>query len=217
MDTPERRDIVGVYSKLAVVYDAWTRLTERESLSAALERAAIRDGEAVLEVAVGTGVLFDEILRRNLSGRNVGIDLTEPMLRRAREKARQTGTPFELVVGDARALSFDDGSFDLVVNNNMFGLLPESEFAPILAEMWRVLKPGGRLVLVMMMRPDRLLPELVYRIGAVWLGGWREVRIEPFVRAAGFAGLESELVTQLGIPSEVLLARKPGSQAQKGP
>jgi len=216
METSERRDIVGMYSKLALVYDAWTRLTERESLHAALERAAIRDGEAVLEVAVGTGVLFQEILRRNPSGRNVGIDLTEPMLQRARHKARQTGAPFELIVGDARALSFGTDTFDLVVNNNMFGLLPEPEFAPILSAMWRVLRPGGRIVLAMMMRPDRLLPDLVYRFGAVWLGGWREVRIEPFVRAAGFLALESQLVAQLGIPSEILVARKPDSTAPRG-
>jgi len=201
-------DIVAAYSRVAAVYDAWTWFTESKSLHAGLERARIRDGEAVLELAVGTGVAFREILRRNPSGRNVGIDLTAVMLERARHKAERSGVPFDLQVGDVRSLTFDDGTFDLVVNNNMLGLLPQADLVPTLAEMARVLRPGGRLVIVTMTRPATRFAEWIYRVGAEWLGGWRAVDIEPLVGPAGFESVSCETVMQLGIPSEVLIARK---------
>lgn len=202
------RDIKSMYENVAFVYDAWTWSTERRSLRAALDRIALVDGESVLEVAVGTGVFFRDILKRNRSGRNVGVDLTAGMLRRARRKAERVSTTFELLVADARALPFPDASFDVVVNNNMLGLLADADIAPILGEMYRVLRPGGRVLIVTMMRPNRRLPALVYDIGAVRLGGWHDVRPEPFVRAAGFEVREQKTVQQLGIPSEILVGRK---------
>jgi ubiquinone/menaquinone biosynthesis C-methylase UbiE len=133
------RDIIGAYTQVAFVYDAWTWLT---------------------------GVVFRELLRRNPSGRNVGIDLTEAMLARARRKAEASGVPFELSVGDARTLSFADDGFDLVVNNNMLGLLPEAVVADVRGEMLRVLRPGGRLVVVIMRRPTPRVADWIYRVGA---------------------------------------------------
>jgi ubiquinone/menaquinone biosynthesis C-methylase UbiE len=207
----DNRHIIDIYTRLAFIYDAWSWFTESKSLRLALDRAGIRNGESVLEVAVGTGLVFQEILRQNPSGRNVGIDLTAAMLGRARRKAEKTRLPFDLALGDARALSFADQSFDIILNNNMFGLLPEPEFAPILREMLRVLRPHGRLVLVIMTRPKNRIAEWVYRAGAGWLGGWRDVQMEPAVRAVGFEVMSRETVTQCGIPSEIISARKPGA------
>ena len=207
--TADGFDVVATYSRLAFIYDAWTWMTERKSLLVALSRAAIRDGEAVLEVAVGTGLVFCEVLLRNPSGRNVGIDLTEAMLHRTRRKAERTGVPFSLAVGDARTLTFDEGAFDLVLSNNMFGLLPEKDVGPVLAEMLRVLRPGGRLVLVTMVRPDQRLSSWIYNVGAKRLGGWCDLQLEPFVRATGFENIQREVVKQLGVPSEILVAQRP--------
>jgi ubiquinone/menaquinone biosynthesis C-methylase UbiE len=201
-------NVVRLYSRVARVYDAWTFFTESRSLRLALDSVAIRDGESVLEVAVGTGVTFREILRRNARGRNVGIDLTEAMLRRARRKAEDSGANFELRQADARSLPFPDAAFDVVVNANMLGVVPESMFDAILSEMFRVLRPGGRVVIVTMMRPRSRLSSMVYRVGAIWLGGWRDVDVEPFVRRAGFDAIRRHTVEQLGIPSEILTAMK---------
>jgi ubiquinone/menaquinone biosynthesis C-methylase UbiE len=200
-------DIVRIYSRWSFAYDAWTYLTERRSLATALERASLVDGQAVLEVAVGTGWLFRDILRCNPSGRNVGVDLAEPMLRRARARASRTGVPCELVPGDARALPFPDRSFDVVVSNNLLGLLPHEDIEGVLKEVRRVLRASGRLVVVTMQRPLKPLGRLVYVGGAVMLGGWRDVAVSPHVRRAGFIDVEVERVEQLGIPSEVLVAR----------
>lgn len=205
--TARNAEVLAAYSRVAFLYDAWTRMTESRSLAVALDRAAIRDGEAVLEVAVGTGLLFGQILRANPSGRNVGVDLTEAMLVRARRRADETGVPCELVVGDARRLAFDDDSFDLVVNCNMLGIVPERDVAPILREMRRVLRPAGRLVIVTMTRPRGAVASAIYRLGAGRLGKWSDIEVAPFLEAAGLAVARREIVRQLGIPSEVLVAR----------
>ena len=209
--TPAHRDIANTYTRVAPIYDAWARITESKSLRLALERAQIRNGENVLEVAVGTGIFFYEILRWNPAGRNVGIDVSNAMLERSQRKAAKLGVPFELSVGDARNLTYEDSSFDVVVNNNMLGLVSEHEIVPILREMKRVLRPGGRLVIVMMIRPRNPIAAGVFRLGAGWLGRWREVRIAPAVGETGFDIVHHETVTQLGFRSEVLIARKSGS------
>lgn len=206
--SPVETNVTKLYSRVAGVYDAWTTFTESRSLEVALDRAAVEPDESVLEVAVGTGVAFRELLRRHPRGRNVGIDLTDAMLRRAREKAKRSGATYELLQADARALPFDDASFDVVMSNNMLGVVPSDMVRPILAEILRVLRPGGRFVTVTMQRPRRRLPELVYQVGAVWLGGWRDVDIEPFVDEVGFVEIRHETVVQIGIPSQVLTARR---------
>jgi ubiquinone/menaquinone biosynthesis C-methylase UbiE len=206
------RDVVADYSRVASIYDTWTYFTESRSLERALELAAVVDGESILEVAVGTGIFFEKTLRRNPKGRNVGVDLTRAMLRRAQRRAEATGVPFELVEADATRLPFESASFDLVVNNNMLGLVPEEAAEAIVSEMFRVLKPGGRVVTVMMTRPAGRFGALVYQVGAVWLGGWRDVDVVPWFLGVGFAlcdEIERETVAQLGIPSAILAFRRP--------
>jgi ubiquinone/menaquinone biosynthesis C-methylase UbiE len=208
-----QRDIPGVYTRVAPVYDLWAAATESRARRRTLELAGIRDGERVLEIAVGTGAAFAEVLRRNRGGENVGIDLTPAMLARARRKAEATGVPFTLQVGDAGALDFADGRFDLVLNAYMFDLFPEDAFAGVLAEMRRVLRPGGRLVLCNMARGRRLshrVYETIYRLRPALLGGCRGVAVRPHMEAVGFEVVHEEYVAQLGFPSEILVARRPG-------
>ncbi|MHB8878048.1 MAG: class I SAM-dependent methyltransferase [Myxococcaceae bacterium] len=111
---PER--IASLYTRFAPFYDLWAGL-EGRARRRSLELATIRDGEAALEVAVGTGLLFEQLLRANPTGRNVGVDLTGAMLARARRRAALTGVPHTLLQGDARCLAFEDASFDVVVSN----------------------------------------------------------------------------------------------------
>jgi ubiquinone/menaquinone biosynthesis C-methylase UbiE len=198
------------------VYDIWAALTESKSRRRCLELAAVRDGESVLEVAVGTGLVFEALLRANPSGRNVGVDLTEAMLERARRRASRVGGSFELRRGDAHRLEFADGTFDLVVNNYMFDLLPEEDFVPVLREFRRVLRPGGRLVLVNMAHGERWhqrLYDWVYRLKPSLMGGCRGVALEPYVLEAGFVQVHREALSQMGFPSEVLRAEVPAPLA----
>ncbi|MCP4425539.1 MAG: class I SAM-dependent methyltransferase [Chloroflexi bacterium] len=207
-------DVKDRYQKIASVYDTWGKLTESKAQFRCIELADIQDGEAVLEVATGTGLTFSRILRRNPSGVNEGIDLTEAMLAQAKQKAAQSGTSnYRLRPGDAYDLDFADGAFDVLINNYMFDLLPEEDFSRVLSEFWRVLKPGGRLVLANMARDGRWynqIWETVYRIQPAWLGGCRGVAMLNYVQAAGFRQTTREFISQMTFPSEIIYGVKNG-------
>ncbi len=207
--------IAEVYGKLAKNYDRWAALAESKARDLCLELASIRDGESVLEVAVGTGTAFEKILRANPHGRNDGIDLTNEMLSRAREKAERTGVKnYSLRVGDAYSLDYPSDTFDVLVNMYMFDLLSEEDYPVILAGFRMVLRPGGRLVLVSMTRGNPIfnfLWDAILRINPAWLGGCRGVHLQPYVESAGFADTKTEYINQLGFPSEVVYGVKPGS------
>ncbi len=141
-----------------------------------------------------------------------GLILTDRMLARAQTKVQGLPGTHHLALGDARHLDFDDDSFDLLLNNYMFDLLPEDAFAPVLREFRRVLRPSGRMVLVNMALSDALssrIWESLYRIDARLLGGCRGVSLARTVVDAGFVVEHEERLSQLGLPSEILLARKP--------
>ncbi len=110
---------------------------------AAARAANIQPGDAALDVACGTGVLAAALSRAG-AAKVVGLDFVPEMLAVARRKFADE--PIEWVEGDATALPFDDGSFDVVSIG--FGLrnIPAAERA--LSEFRRVLRPGGRLVVL---------------------------------------------------------------------
>lgn len=205
-------DIVATYKRLARRYDTWAALTESRARRRCLELAQVRNGETVLEVAVGTGILFVEILKRNPDGMNDGLDLTEEMLHEARRKAEASGVDaYRLVRGDAYDLAYPDGRFDLLLNNFMFDLLPESAFPRVLGEFRRVLRPGGRLVLANMTLPRHWhqgLWEMLYRLRPRLMGGCRGVELLPYVEAAGFRDTRREYISQMTFPCEVVYGVK---------
>jgi ubiquinone/menaquinone biosynthesis C-methylase UbiE len=93
----------------------------------------------------------------------------------------------------------------------MFDLLPEPDFSPVLAEFHRVLRPGGRVVIVNLGEPQHAASRvwtLIYAINPKWLGGCRPVTLAPYLEAAGFTDVTRETLSQLTFPSEILTARK---------
>jgi ubiquinone/menaquinone biosynthesis C-methylase UbiE len=206
-------EVVATYERLAPRYDLWAALTESRARRRCLELASVRNGETVLEVAAGTGLLFTELLNLNPDGVTEGVDLTEAMLTKARRRAVRLGAgSYRLLVGDARHLDYPADRFDLLINNYMFDLLPEPDFATILGEFMRVLRPGGRLVLANMTKPEhwyQALWEGLYRLKPSLMGGCRGVRLLPFVEAAGFQDLRPEVISQMTFPTEVIGGVKP--------
>ncbi len=205
-----KAEVIKVYSQTAPVYDIWGTLTETKARRRALELMKIRDGESILEVAVGTGLTFQELLKANPHGHNTGIDLTPAILEKARRRAVKSGlNNYSLSLGDAYDLQYPDQQFDLLVNNYMFDLLPEEDFMTVLKEFNRVLKPSGRLVVTNMttgMHFYQRFWEAVYHLNPKWLGGCRGVLLSAALQTTGFDHIHRETVSQLGFPSEIISA-----------
>jgi ubiquinone/menaquinone biosynthesis C-methylase UbiE len=166
-------------------------------------RQAVGD---VLEVAVGTGLNLDKYPDQV---RITGIDLSPEMLTHARRRADATGRDIALQVCDAQQLPFPDGSFDTVVCTFSLCGIPDERTA--LGEMWRVLRPGGLLLLadhvVSTSAPARALQRLL-EVVTIPIGG-ENFRRRPInhVRDRGFA-IEQQERFKLGIVERVA-ARKP--------
>ncbi len=206
-------EIHQTYCKFASSYDVWANLTESKARQLSLQLADILDCEAVLEVAVGTGFIFAKILKLNPSGKNEGIDLTEEMLVQARKRAEKTGiSNYALKVGDAYHLEFPENTFDVLLNNYMFDLIPEEDFLNVLTELKRVLKSGGKLVLASMTQGPKWFNYLwkrLYQMNPILLGGCRGVCLQPYVESAGFKQVYRQYISQFMFPSEVISAVKP--------
>jgi ubiquinone/menaquinone biosynthesis C-methylase UbiE len=137
------------YNVLCHIYDIFGILMESKARQRAIEISNIQDGERVLEVAVGTGLNFVEILKRNPNGWNEGLDISPRMVKKTRKRAEKTGLiNYNIRVGDSRNLPYADRVFDLIINEYMFDIFPRSEYGYVLNEFRRILKPSGRLVLV---------------------------------------------------------------------
>ena len=208
-----QQDVGSIYDKLAGLYDIWGTLTESRARKRAIELADIHDGQSVLEVAVGTGLAFYEIVKRNLHGSNAGIDLSAGMLGKAKKRLGQLrGANYRLGVGTAFDLQHQDGSIDVLMNNYMFDLIPFEGMDKVLEEFKRVLKKGGRLVLVNMTEGEWFgsrLYDAVYRLSPKTMGGCRGVRMSEKLKQHGFIVESREYYQQMLFPSEVILAYKP--------
>lgn len=136
--------VEAAYARWAPIYDLSFALVMRAGRKAAAA-AVGRPGARVLDVGVGTGLELPMIDRRT---RLVGVDLSRPMLARARQRvtAEKLTNVEGLVVMDAMRLAFPDASFDAVVAPYVLTVVPDP--AQSLTEWARVLKPGGEIVLV---------------------------------------------------------------------
>jgi demethylmenaquinone methyltransferase/2-methoxy-6-polyprenyl-1,4-benzoquinol methylase len=152
----------SMFDRIAPVYDPMNRL-----MTAGLDqrwrretaRAVVGPGDRVLDVCCGTGDLALAAL--DAGGRVTGLDFSERMLQRARRKSSEV----EWVEGDALALPFADGSFDAVTVG--FGVRNFADVERGLADLRRVLRPGGRIAVLEITRPRGLLAPF-YRL---WFDG----------------------------------------------
>jgi phosphatidylethanolamine/phosphatidyl-N-methylethanolamine N-methyltransferase len=136
--------IVKAYARWAPVYDLVFGKVFAQGREASV-RAAERIGGRILEVGVGTGISLPFYAAGN---RVVGLDISEPMLRKAQARVAAHGLTHvdRLAVMDASRLAFADGAFDVVVGQYLITAVPDAEAT--LDEFVRVLRPGGEIVLV---------------------------------------------------------------------
>jgi len=162
--------VARVYEKLASVYDLIFGPTLHPGRVQAIQRMGIKPGDRVLEVGVGTGI------NAGLYPRDcavTGIDLSESMLEKARERVARKGIRnVRLLEMDAADLKFADGTFDIVYAPYLISVVPDP--VAVAREMRRVCRPGGRIIFLNHFRsPNRLL-------------AWMERGISPFTVHIGF-------------------------------
>lgn len=140
-----------VYDLLSGVYPASTYFFHSKAHKLALEFSGLQDGSKVLEVAVGSGEMFDRLMHANPSGMNCGIDISPRMAARTQKQVRQRfpGRKGHCQAVDCRQLPFSDQSFDHVFCCYLFELLGNDDIVGTLDEIYRVLKPGGRFTTVL--------------------------------------------------------------------
>jgi ubiquinone/menaquinone biosynthesis C-methylase UbiE len=133
--------------RLTGLYDPVVRLTTREAAfkHRLLAQAAIADGMEVLDLGCGTGTLAIQAKRRSPGAALVGLDGDPRMLARARAKAARAGAAVRFDEGLADGLPYPDGQFDRVLSSLFFHHLDTGTKDRTIAEVARVLKPGGEL------------------------------------------------------------------------
>jgi len=159
-----------------------------------LEHAAVQPGETVVDLGAGAG---REVLlaARQVGphGRAIGIDMTPEMVWKARENAGRTGvTNAEFRLGEIEHIPLPDGRADVVISNCVINLVPDKPAA--FREAFRVLKPGGRLVIADIVS-NGPLPEAVRETVGAWaacVAGALDVGdYLSAIRAAGFVDVET--------------------------
>jgi demethylmenaquinone methyltransferase/2-methoxy-6-polyprenyl-1,4-benzoquinol methylase len=174
-------EVRGMFDRISGVYDlmntAMTAGLHHEWRSRAVDLAEVGPGSDALDVCCGTGDLALALRERiGPDGRVVGSDFSEQMLELARRKSGDRGLAVEFGWADALELPYGDASFDAVTVG--FGARNLADLDRGLAEMARVLRPGGRLVILEITRPRR---EPLASFYSVWFD-----RVVPWIGT--FAG-----------------------------
>ena len=198
-----------VYNRLAFVYPLSTFFFHSKAHRAVIQRAKIQDGSRVLEIACGSGEMFGRILKANPSGINVGVDLSPRMAgytqRRATTEAPKTTSFCQAT--DVRQLPFREASFETVICCYLFELLGCVDLEAALLEVRRVLKPGGRVVVVLIGQNAPIFNRAYRLAGALVPAFWgRQVehQILPIIEGVGFEVETDEHLRQGYYPSRVM-------------
>jgi phosphatidylethanolamine/phosphatidyl-N-methylethanolamine N-methyltransferase len=185
--------VTGVYEKLASVYDFTFGPTLQAGRLQAIQRMGILSGDRVLEVGVGTGI------NASLYPRDcavTGIDLSSPMLEKARERVARKGIwNVRLLEMDAADVKFADNTFDIVYAPYLISVVPDP--VVVAREMRRVCRPGGRIVILNHFRsPNPLLASLERAISpfTVHIGFKSDLDLPAFLAQADLKPVSIEKV-----------------------
>jgi demethylmenaquinone methyltransferase/2-methoxy-6-polyprenyl-1,4-benzoquinol methylase len=206
------------YDRISGVYDWLADANEGPARRAGVAALGLTPGERVLELGFGTGnEVLDLAGLVGPTGSVAGIDVSPGMLQVAQKKVAEAkpAAAVELTVGDARRLPYPGGSFDAVYTSFTLELFPEDDVTLVLAEVWRVLKPGGRLGVVSMATPKGGEPNTLLEKGYVWMHrhfphivDCRPIDPAALAAAAGFSAVAESRMAIWTMPVAVVVGRK---------
>src|SRR5579872_2965132 len=208
----DKDSVAKAYARWAPIYDFVFGAVFDRGRKASIA-AAERIGGRILEVGVGTGLSLPDY---SWSNRLIGVDLSAPMLRKAKQRVAEHGlTNVEgLAVMDAQNLGFQNSSFDVVVAQYVITTVPDAEAT--LDEFVRVTKPGGEIILVnhlgaaagLRAAAEKCFAPLARRLGWRPEFGWDRLA-HWMARHGGVELLERRAMPPLGHFSLIRFARKP--------
>jgi ubiquinone/menaquinone biosynthesis C-methylase UbiE len=179
-------------NEMSGYYDALTPAEKSRLRQKQIELAEIKEGETILEVGCGTGVM--SVLARLKTGNRGkvhGIDIAEKMIKQARKKAEKLGLDIDFKVASIDRLPFPDNYFDVVIASMMFHHLPVIIKEAGLKEIYRVSKGDGRLLLSDFSTPGILAAPLMFLL-LIWLRSTRYHllgKLPALIRKAGFKNI----------------------------
>lgn len=217
-----RKETRAFYDRISRFYDLMAERSERPLRSAGMKKLIPAPGERILEIGCGTGhclaALAAAVAPR---GRVFGIDLSTGMLKTSRayllRKGRAEGV--DLVCTDATRLPFPDGIVDAVLMSFTLELFDTPDIPELLSECRRVLRPGGRIVVVGMSKEGkaglRRAFEWTHRHFPQILD-CRPIFVRRALEEAGFL-IESVSMQSMWIPVEIVLAKKDAGSGSRKP
>lgn len=200
-----------VYDAIATVYPLCTYFFHSKAHAYTLKHSGIRNGDRVLEIAIGSGEMFRKLVEVNPSGLTIGLDLSPRMASTSQRRIRQDHPKAAAHCGavDVRSLPFQDAAFDAVVCCYLVELLGREDIYRTLNEVQRVLRPGGRFSLVVIGQ-NRPVFRHAYRLGAsvarAFWGRLVESEMPDMIRECGMRVVNDRYLQQGYYPSRVLVS-----------
>ncbi len=207
------------YDRLGAIQD-WQWPFEQPARDAMIEHLALDRATAVFELGCGTGRFARDLLERwlPLEACYLALDSSDTMLRLSRDNLSRFGARVELRRSSGE-MRFDapEGSFDRFLSGYVLDLLSETDIAAALGEAHRLLKRGGLVSLIGLTHGETPLAQRIERLwialhrrNPAWTGGCRPLHLLDHLPGEAWEVHHHEVVTRLGISSEVVVAERIG-------
>ena len=206
-----RRKARESYNSMSRWYDLFTS-SEKRFTDIGIQMLDVQTGESILEIGCGTGHALVEFANRARGGKVIAIDLSEGMIKAARKRlqGKVQKRSVDLCQADGAFIPFPDKSFDILFISFTLELFDTPEIPKVLCEIHRVLKEGGRLGVVSLIKQEtsavriyewfhRRMPNLV---------DCRPIYLQSVLKEAGLQVQESAVKTMWGLPVEIVIGRK---------
>lgn len=206
-----------IYTRTAAFYDGLVAEKQSAAKLTAIDVLQRLPGERFLEVGAGTCWAFQRIVAASGTGHAYALDVAQGMLEVARGALAIAGPAPSLLLADGRAMPFPAASIDCILNTFTFEVMTQPDIAAMLKDMLRVLRPGGRAVIVNLTdatdggdEDEAMILDWKsrYQADPEFFGGARPLQLTEMLIAHGFTALERRYVGP-DWPSEVLLAYRP--------